>query len=380
MSLFRIALREVMSVLKNRTIMTIVCLGQAFYVTVFGFVYVQGRVQDVPLTIIDHDNSSLSRAMAQDLDVTDGLRLAYRVSSIGEYQQLNRQEKSFACVVIPEHMMRDLKSGRAPAVMVYLDGSNVLVGNVVYKAAVGVLSSYRVQSRVLKLMATGSMRADAAGKAIPISVETRSMWLSSFSYSSFMLYGLACIAMQQVSMLGASMLMGLEFRDRRRRKELVGARKWRLLGGKLLGQCLLLVPLSTIAMAMPLWFFKMPMRGPFMAIEGLMLLFLLIHIMCGIGLGAMTKSPILSAQILLTASAPIFTLSGFTWPLMAMPNWLHNAVLLIPLTHYAGAVRKIALIGLDGAVMTSVVLVLLAWLAVSMLWAVWGCHRLEMEH
>ncbi len=380
MSVWRIALREVMSVLKNRTLLTIVLLGQAFYMTVFGFVYVQGRVQDVPFTVIDNDNSAISRAMVQDMDVTDGLRYAYRVNSMAQYEQLNRDGKSYACVVIPAHMARDLKAGRAPAVMVTLDGSNVLMGNVAYKAALGVLSSYRVQSRMIKLMATGSSKSDAAAKAVPISVETRSMWLSSFNYSSFMLFGLACIAMQQVCMLGASMVMGLEFKERKRRKSLAGTRWQPVMWGKLLGQSMLLVPLSMIAMSMPIWFFKMPMRGSFAAILGLMVLYLVIHILCGIGLGAMTRNAILSAQILLTVSAPVFTLSGFTWPLMAMPDWLHRAVLIMPLTHYTDAVRKIALVGSDAAVVGSTILVLIAWLVIALLWASWGCRRLQREN
>ncbi len=380
MSVWRIALREVMSVLNNRTLRTIVLLGQAFYMTVFGFVYVQGRVQNVPFTVIDNDNSAISRALVQDMDVTDGLRYAYTVNSMAQYEQLNRDGKSFCCVVIPTHMARDLKSGRAPAVMLTLDGSNVIMGNVVYKAALGVLSSYRVQARILKLMATGSTKSQAAGQALPISVETRSMWLSSFNYSAFMLFGLACIAMQQVCMLGASMVMGLEFEERQRRKSLAGRSWLQVMWGKLLGQCMLLVPLSVISMSMPIWFFKMPVRGSFAAILGLMVLYLVIHILCGIGLGAMTRNAILSAQMLLTLSAPLFTLTGFTWPLMAMPDWLHKAVLIMPLTHYADAVRKIALVGCDAAVIGSTVLVLLAWLVIALIWASWGCRRLQLDN
>ena len=177
-------------------------------------------------------------------------------------------------------------------------------------------------------------------------------------------------------MLGASMVMGLEFTERRRRKELHGSKPWKLMIGKLFGQLIVLLPLSVIAMLLPLYAFDMPMRGPLFAVLGLMGFYLVTHILCGIGFGATTKSPLLSAQMLLIMSSALFTLTGFTWPSMAMPDWIVNFMQLIPITHYADIVRKLALVGYDSTVMLRTMAVLTVWFIVSVIWAWWGCRQL----
>ncbi|MCS7310893.1 MAG: ABC transporter permease, partial [Armatimonadetes bacterium] len=60
----------------------------------------------------------------------------------------------------------------------------------------------------------------------------------------------------------------------------------------------------------------------------------------GMFLSSLTLSQLLSTQILMLVALPSFLLSGFTWPLFAMPVWIQSLARILPLTHYLAVVRK----------------------------------------
>jgi ABC-2 type transport system permease protein len=72
---------------------------------------------------------------------------------------------------------------------------------------------------------------------------------------------------------------------------------------------------------------------------------------------------------------PLFALSGFTWPIIAMPGWLQAVSWLIPLTHLLDMLRKMALMGADLRTLWPHVALLAIWMVPASLWARWSLNR-----
>jgi ABC-2 type transport system permease protein len=140
-----------------------------------------------------------------------------------------------------------------------------------------------------------------------------------------------------------------------------------------------MVPLAWAGLLVPFRLFHTPFHGAWPVIMGATAVFVVINTLSGFGVAGICRTPVLSTQILLVLSVPVFTLSGATWPIFAMPEWLQYVSRLIPLTHFANIVRKVSLIGVPVRLFRQDVIALAVWLAVSAVWAYWAIRRMTND-
>ena len=78
----------------------------------------------------------------------------------------------------------------------------------------------------------------------------------------------------------------------------------------------------------------MPMHLDSLLFYGYTFLFLLAVAFIGILVSIAIPSQLKATEILMVIATPSFILSGFTWPLSQMPDWIVGIAKVIPLTHY----------------------------------------------
>lgn len=93
--------------------------------------------------------------------------------------------------------------------------------------------------------------------------------------------------------------------------------------------------------------FDIPFRGQVLPLILVSLAFN--FALCGLGFlfSLFSKTRVDATQTLMLIAVPSFMLSGYTWPLEAMPGFLRGLAEILPLTYYLDAVRNITLKGLD---------------------------------
>lgn len=375
-----VTLRELRNIFTDRRIATIMLGGPFLYILLFGGVYWHGRVNKVPMVVVDQDHSALSRDVTRAALASDGLKLAFYGESMDDWERAVKQEEAYICLLIPQGFERNVKRGRQGSVEVILDGSNTLIANVAYKSIRSVLGTYSVGAKIKRSMLSGIPKSAFKGNTSPIQAELRPLFNPTYNYSTFLLMGLACIALQQVTMLGASMALGMEGEESKRRTMLIASRDPAiLLLGKFTAHALVMVPLSLIAIYLPFSAFGTAFRGNWGLVLGVTVLFVAIQVFAGFGTAGIFKSPLLCAHVLLSASVPLFILTGFTWPLFAMPAWLQHISSIVPLTHFASLVRRASLMGATYNLVQPNIILIEAWLPVSIAWAYWGVKRFLRE-
>ena len=99
------------------------------YGVLLGYVYSKGKVTDLPIIVVDYDQSALSRKaieMMNDNEVLSVARLQF------DETNLNRLmiEKDATCVVIiPKDFEKDVLTKRYPEVTTIVNTANVLTAN-----------------------------------------------------------------------------------------------------------------------------------------------------------------------------------------------------------------------------------------------------------
>ena len=117
--ILNIALRE-LRILKGNPIYAF-CMVVFPVMTMFFFTTLldEGVPKDLPIGVVDQDDSSMSRALVRNLDAMQSSRVAYHFANITEARNAMQENKIYAYLYIPKGTMAKLLAGRQPKISYY---------------------------------------------------------------------------------------------------------------------------------------------------------------------------------------------------------------------------------------------------------------------
>jgi ABC-2 type transport system permease protein len=377
-SLLTACLRETKRILSDSRILPLLIGGPFFYAFVFGGAFWQGRVQHVPIVIVDQDHSAMSREFVRALRASDSVSVVGWANSPSELPSLVRRQEAYACVMFPLNFERDVLAGRSPKVAVLVDGSNALSGGPPLNAVRDVAVTFQVGIDRKELEASGvpadgsptitgnSTAGNSTIVARPITFAERPLFNPTGSYSYFILIGLVCAAAQGVIRMGVGVSIGLDRYDRlcRDLKSHDLSLPW-LFASKVIGTSFIALPAMYGAVACVLWLFGTPHRGSLLLVFFACTIYVAIQICMGYAYYGLCKSPLFALHIHMYMASALFILSGFTWPYYAMPPAVSAVAHCIPLFPMNCIMRKINLVGAPAVWLIPHFLSLAIWLVVA---------------
>ncbi len=340
--LIPILLAEWRTLLTNRRVAVLVLIGPFLYGILFGAVYQSGRVQEERVTVIDYDQSPLSRRLIQALDASDSLRVLPMLPETGTFREQTYLQQSIACIIIPAQFERTLMRGRQARVLVQLDSSNNMTATVAWKAIKTVTATLGTGVRIQRSMRMGTPASALRGGGAALAAQIRPLFNPTYNYAYFLVYGLVCIALHQVCMMSAVLSLGL---SGQRSHDAPLVIEW---FGRSLAHTLLATPLAWLALLIPFGLLGQPFRGDWLPVLWTLGVFMALSVQMGYAVLGMCRGQVeLALLCLLTLSVPLFTLSGATWPVFAMPAPLQTVSGWLPLTHVIAQVRAHGVIGVS---------------------------------
>ncbi|MGP0575933.1 ABC transporter permease [Paenibacillus peoriae] len=339
---------EWLSIFRDRRFMAILLITPIVYTILFGFLYSHQRITEMPVTVYDGDNSQLSRQIIQAFDSTDSFAVTRQATNQEDAVRQVETGEAKVGIVIPDNFTTRLKHGENPPVLTLIDGSNMMYSNSASRIANQVISSVSAGVSVNSMKQKGMNADQAASTLTTIPFRSRVLFNPVYDYKLFMPLGVISAALQQCLLLGIALSCT-------RDKEAgtwgrFGAWRntpWRLAIAKLApyyaaGAFNVLTVFSISALC-----FDIPFRGQVLPLILVSLVFN--FALCGLGFlfSLFSKTRVDATQTLMLIAVPSFMLSGYTWPLEAMPGFLRGLAEILPLTYYLDAVRNITLKGLD---------------------------------
>ena len=114
----------------------------------------QGVARDLPIAVVDLDNSSISRNVISQLNATPEIEVSFQAVSQLEGEQLIRQLKVYGLVIIPKNFGKDLKQGKQVTIINQFNGNLLLASgleNKAFRKAIGTISaSINIQKQLKK--------------------------------------------------------------------------------------------------------------------------------------------------------------------------------------------------------------------------------------
>jgi len=299
-------------------------------------------VRNVPLAVFDQDRGPAARALLDAYRAADYFRLAIEVDSEEELRNLIDDGKARAGLIIPPDYTKRIRAGEEVQVAFILDGSDPTVAATSLSAAQLIGQQHATQILAERLAARGQ----SGVVDLPIEVRTQ-VWYNPDLVSAFyMIPGVIAMILYAItSILTANSIVRERERGTIEQLIVTPIRPWELVVGKMLPYVIIAFFNCLEILAIGAWWFKVPIRGDLGLIFVLSGLFLLSSL--GIGLTASTIANTQQESMLIVwmTLLPSIFLSGFFFPLEAMPKVLQWISYIFPLRYYLVIIRALTIKG-----------------------------------
>jgi drug efflux transport system permease protein len=260
--------------------------------------------------------------------------------------------------VIPPDYGAKLAAGETSSVLVLIDGSDPTIASYVLSAAQLAGQAHGVLVRSQQLALSGAQMAGGAASG-PIDVRTRVLYNPDLLGAYNIVPGLIAIILFQTATSLTALAIVRE-RERGTIEQLIVTpiRSWELVTGKVLPYVILAFVDVIEVLIIGHWWFGVPVRGDLSLVLILSGLFALSSL--GIGLFASTIANTQQEAILtvMMTILPSIFLSGFFFPIDAMPRFLQIISYAIPLRYYLVIIRSLLLKGVGASALSNEIIAL----------------------
>ncbi|MTI80515.1 MAG: ABC transporter permease [Firmicutes bacterium] len=340
--------REFKYIFKNRRLVLILIGIPLLYISLFGIMYNERVVKEIPTAVLDYNQTSLSRTLVQSFKDSEKFSVEATAHSEAELRQMIDNKKVKVGIVVPQDFSKKIKKGESTKAMIIVNGTNMLYSNSVLSNANQIIQTISVGMSSKMLQGKGYLPQEAADTAMPVQFAIRVWYNPTFNYMNFLLLGLAATAIQQVALMYSAIAFTRE-RENGNLQELLqnGFNAVHLVMGKVLPYFLINMITINVLMAVAYWIFKVPFRGDILQLVSLEAAFFLCILAIGVLLSIVCRNELEATQYAMLVAIPSFLFSGFTWPAESMPPLAQGISAALPLTYFCNSVRDIALMAPD---------------------------------
>lgn len=340
--LLRIEFRRIFA---NDVLLAIFFGAPILYGVLFGYVYQQAKVVDLPIVIIDQDRSPTTDKIIDAFEDNEGLSVSDVRYSAGDIIAEMPLKQYAAVVTLPGNFEADVLQKRHPEVRVDLNMANILNANTASKNIQSVLMTLNAGMEIEGLKKQGMHPAQAYSSYESFKINFNKLYNSTGNYVTFMLPGLLAGIMQQVIFLAMALVFARDFEDGYFGK-LVKESKSSLYHIALKATpFLLMLPLMWLAISFFFPYFQIDASIFNFPMLVLATLLTLASMAIGMLFSLAIPSQLKATELLMVISTPAFILSGFTWPTMAIPPAISAIAQFIPLTQFLSGFRRVAFYG-----------------------------------
>jgi ABC-2 type transport system permease protein len=320
-------------------------------------------VRNVPLAVFDQDRSPASRELLAAYQAADYFHLDYEVSDEQTMRALVDEGKARAAIIIPSGYGDDLAAGRQGQVAFIIDGSDPTIASTALSAAILI-----GQSRATRL-ATEMLAARGQSSLFRPMLDVRTqVWYNPDLVSAYyMIPALIGMILQMLTtMLTATAIVRERERGTIEQLIVTPIRSWELVVGKLAPYVVIAFIDTILILVTGVVFFEVPINGSVTLLMLLSGLFLISSLGLGLFVSTIANT---QQEAMLTAwftMLPAIFLSGFFFPLAAMPPVLQAISYLIPLRYFLIIVRGIVLKGVGAEALATEIVALAIFAVVIM--------------
>ena len=202
--------REIKQVVRDQGVMIFFILVPLAYPLLYGFIYTQEVVREVPVIAVDEDHSALSREFVRKVDATADVDIIAFSTDMEEARLAMREHQARGILRIPSDFslsVNNINHWQQAHVDIYCDMSSMFYYKALYSASTYVSLDMNKDIKVQRNSTLTTARDEEINTA-PVDYEYISMFNPSTGYDGFLLPAVLILILQQTLVLGVGMLAG----------------------------------------------------------------------------------------------------------------------------------------------------------------------------
>ena len=296
----------------------------------------EGLPEDMPVGVVDLDNTTTSRSLIRRLDAFQSSKVVAHYPSVAEARRAIQENEIYAFLYIPKGTTDKLLASRQPKISYYYNMASVMSGSLLMRdlKTISTLGSAGVGQATMRAKGYTQEQIMTFLQPIRISLhQVANPWTNYNSYlSTVIVPGVMMLFMFMIS--AYSLGMELKFGRGKEWLKMADNRIVVAILGKFLPQALVFLSLIFFYEFYIYGIMHFPHQGDIWDITLLSLLEVFASIGFGIFAFGLTPSLRMSMSICSLWAVLSFSMAGFTFPVMGMDGPLQSLSWLFPLRHY----------------------------------------------
>lgn len=305
--------------------------------------------RNIPIGVIDNDNSSLSREFVRDLNATEYVSISNFYADIESAKRDYYSNKIRAFILIPEDFERDVKRGKQSFVSSYCDSAFLILYKQIATAVSTLSNETAAKLEIGTMMKKGITREDAISMVNPIEFVQNPLYNPIGSYQNYIYPLVLIMILHQTMLIGISML-GATLREKingckENKISPYSNNPVEIVLGKSFAYVALYFLYALVFLLIFPAFIVYDMTYNLLPMLLILIPFLFATAFFGISLVYFCKQREVSFFIIIVSSVPLIFLPGFVWPKEAIPPILNILSKFIPFEAAADGLVKINQMG-----------------------------------
>jgi ABC-2 type transport system permease protein len=325
--------KELTQLRRDPKILPLLFLAPVMQMLILGYAATTD-VKRVELAVCDLDHTPVSRRFVESFTSSRYFRVTARILAQDHIDRLLQDGSARLALTIPAGFGAERQAGRPGAVQLIADGAEPSGGTIGLAYAANVLAT---------------LASDGVAPLVELRPVVR--YNPDLLSKNFMVPATLALIIMVMTMLLTGMALVRETEIGTMEQLLVTPLKPEaLIVGKLLAYASVAIVEILSALPVVLFWFHVPLRGSFLLLIGLSLLFML----CTLALGLLISTLARTQQQAMMITAFVFMLpqiylSGFAFPIQNMPRVFQLISYLVPLRYYVTILRGVFLkgVGID---------------------------------
>lgn len=337
---FELLKREFKQFFGNTTLLMVFFVAPIIYAVMLASVYKSGKAVELPVIVVDGDNSPMSAQIIEMLEDNEGIHVVKTISESNDIQAQMIGEDATAVIVIPDRFEAEILQSRYPEVMIYTNTVNLLTANFVSKNIQVTLGTFSAGAEIKALQRKGMPGIQSVTRYEPFKQNYVKVFNETGNYFTFMWPAMLTVVLQQVILLAMAVSIAYEVEQKTFGMGIVSKTKSAITTVlvKVLPIWILSVPMIAIFYGFHV-LYGAPLPGSPLNFIILTALFIVSATFLGTMISAFLPNALKATQILMLMSAPGFIIGGYTWPTFAMAQPIQWLADVLPLTPFLSAFK-----------------------------------------
>lgn len=340
---------ELQLIINDKSILLTCLVAPILYAFFIGSIYMEKDVSQIPLAVVDLDHSNLSREVSSLVDSNEKVKVSGHYSSLENamisFNNLNVQ----GILLIPNGFQKKTMNLDGSFVELILNNTKFLTSNEINKGVQEVMLTISGGVRMQYFISNKVPIELAKQQAQPIMPVIKPIYNATNNYGDYLLPILLILILQQTLIIGYGQSMVHEFNNGLLSNvdNISFFDFMKIISAKAFYYIILYISFFFIFYKLIFTHFYLEFNGSLVLHFVLSTIFISVVILYTILFASFFKTTIGWTEVLAFSTYPLFLVSGYSWPIDAMPKLLQGFANILPSTPYFKIFNKLSVEGAD---------------------------------